>query len=201
MRSRQQLGRRHPQRDVGVPDLGLGPGNALPDSGFGLQQRAGDLGDGQPGHQPQRQRQLRHSVECRMRAGEHHPQLVVADRVNVHLGARPDLVDHRGQFLSRAHRLATQSVAGAVARHGQHPSAGVVRHAVARPRPQRLGEGFLDGVLGDGEITRPSGQRGHGRAPLPPKDAVQVDHSWARAPTPRPTAAPRQPKRESSTPA
>ena len=112
-----------------------------------------------------------------MRAGEHHPQFVVADRVDIHLGTRLNLVQDSRQFLSGAHSLATQSIAGAVARHGEHPSAGVVWDAVTRPCPQCLGEGFLDGVLGDGEIARPSGQRGHGRPPLPPKDAVQVDHA------------------------
>src|SRR5947209_8400451 len=135
-----------------------------------------------------------------MRAGEHHPELVIADWVSVDFGPTLDVVHYGGQFLSRPQRLATQPVAGPVARHGQHPTAGVVRNAVARPYPQRLGEGLLDGVFGDGEITGPPGEGGHGRTPLPPKDAVQVGHSLARAPKPRPAAEPRHWKPESSTP-
>ena len=98
----KQLGRRHPQRDIGVPDLGLGAGDSLTDGGLGLQQCPGDLRDGQPGNKSQSQRQLRHPVECRVGAGKHHPQLVVADGMRVRvIGARPDLLHHGSQFLSR----------------------------------------------------------------------------------------------------
>ena len=176
---RQQLGRGHPQRDVRVPNLALGPGDSLSHCGFGLQQRPGDLGHGEPGDQAQRQRQLRRPVQCGVGTGEHHPQLVVADRMrNARaVGAGADVVDHGGQFLSRTDRLAAQSVQRAVARDRDDPSAWVVRHAVARPGPQRLGEGLLDSVLCDGEVARPPRERGDSRPPFAPKDAVQVGHS------------------------
>lgn len=48
----QQLGGRHPQRDIGTANLVLRTGDSLTDRRLGLQQRAGDLRDGQPLHQP-----------------------------------------------------------------------------------------------------------------------------------------------------
>ena len=101
----EQLGGRHPQRDVGVPDLGLGTGDALADRGLGLQQCAGDLRHGQPGNQPQGQRELRYPVEGRVGAGEHHPQFVIANGMGFSvIGARPDVLHipfHGRQFFSR----------------------------------------------------------------------------------------------------
>ena len=69
-----------------------------------------------------------------MRAGEHHPQFVVADGIHVDaIGARSDVVHHGREFLSRADGFASQPIKGAVAGNRHDPSAGVVGHAVARP--------------------------------------------------------------------
>ena len=98
---REQLGRRHAQRNVRAANLLLGAGDALTHRGLALQQCAGDLGDRQTRNQPQRERQLRGALQRGVRAGEHHPQLVIADRVRVGaVGARPDVIEHSGQFLS-----------------------------------------------------------------------------------------------------
>ncbi len=92
------------------------------------------------------------------------------------VGAGPDVVDHGCEFLSRPDGFASQPIQRPVAGNRHDPSARVVGHAVARPGAQRLGEGFLDGVFGDGEVTGPAGERRDGRAPFAPKDAVQVGH-------------------------
>ncbi len=93
------------------------------------------------------------------------------------VGACPDVVDHGGELLSGPDGFAAQPVEGTVARDRHHPSARIVGHPVARPGAQGFGEGFLDGVFGDGEITGPARERGDGGAPFAPKDAVQVGHS------------------------
>ena len=175
---RQQLDGGHPQRDVRTANLVLGPGDSLPHRRLGLQQRPCDLGHGEPGDQPQRQRQLRRAVQRRMCAREHHPQFVVADRMHV-------LTFHscavafrdRSEFLARPCGFAAEAVERTVAGDRHDPAARAVGHAVARPRPQRLGECLLDGVLRDVEVTGPARERGHRRTPFASKDAVQVDHS------------------------
>jgi len=74
----------------------------------------------------------------------------------------------------------------AVARHGQNPSAGVgSRHAVARAMPAALGERFWTAFLGDGEITRPQGQRGSTAGPHARRRRRQVDISGLE-PDPQP---------------
>jgi len=95
--------------------------------------------------------------------------------MHVHaIGAGSDIVHHGCEFLSRADGFASQPIQGPIAGNRDDPSASVVGHAVARPGAQRLGEGFLDGVFGDREVTGPAGERGDGRAPFTPKDAVQL---------------------------
>ncbi len=61
----EQLARRYPERNVGAADLLLGAGDALRDGGFALQQRAGDLGEGQA----DTSRRVSASCEVRSRAG------------------------------------------------------------------------------------------------------------------------------------
>ena len=93
------------------------------------------------------------------------------------VGARDYVIEHRCEFLSGTRGFAPQPVQGTVAGDRHDPSTGVIRHAVAGPGAQRFGEGLLDGVLGDGEVTRPTRECGHGRTPFAPKDAVQIGHS------------------------
>ena len=88
-----------------------------------------------------------------------------------------DVVDHGGKLLSGPDGFAAQPIEGAVASDRHHPSARIGGHPVARPCAQGFGEGFLDGVFGDGEVTGPARERGDGGAPFAPKDAVQVGHS------------------------
>ncbi len=102
-----------------------------------------------------------------MRAGEHHPKLVVADlmRNARAVGAGANVVHHGSQLLTRPDRLAAQPVQRAIARDPHDPCTGIVRHTVAGPGAQSLGERLLDSVLGDGQVTRPARQRGNGQVP------------------------------------
>ena len=120
-----------------MPNLALGSGDSLTDRRFGLQQRPGDLGHREPRDQSQGERELRSPVQCRVRAGEHHPQFVIADLVRdaPAFGAGTDVVDHGSEFLSRPDGFTAQTVQRAVARDRHDPPAGVVRHTVAGPRP------------------------------------------------------------------
>ena len=96
------------------------------------------------------------------------------------IGTCPDslyVIHDVGQFLSGTRRFAAQPIAGAVAGDGQQPPAGAIGHTVAVPCAKCLGAGFLDGVLGDGEIAGPPRKRGDGGSPFPAEDAVQVGHS------------------------
>jgi len=85
-----------------------------------------------------------------------------------------------GRTDSRRKSVAGRRCAPTVSTH----AAGVVRHAVARAMPA-VPRRMLPGraVLGDGEITRPTGPA---RATAGPhsrrKTPSQVGHSWARAP-------------------
>src|ERR1700692_1775009 len=127
-----------------------------------------------------------------VRAVKHHPHLVITNRMWVAvIGACPDIVHGSRQFLSGTDGFAAQPVSGTVAGHGHPPSAGTVGQTVPGPGAQRLGAGFLDGVLRDGEVAGPPRERGDGGAPLPAKDAVQVGHSRdATALRHQPVAAP-----------
>jgi hypothetical protein len=97
--------------------------------------------------------------------------------MHVHaIGAGSDVVHHGCEFLSRADGFASQPIQGPVAGNRHYPSCGVVGHAVTRPCAQRFGEGLLDGVFGDGEVTGPASECRYSRTPFAPKDAVQVGH-------------------------
>ena len=92
------------------------------------------------------------------------------------IGAGADVVHHGSELLPRPDRFAPQPVQRAIARDRHDPSAGIVRYAVAGPGAQCFGEGLLDSVLGDGQVTRPPRKRGDSGTPLTPKDTVQVGH-------------------------
>ena len=163
----QPVARGHLERDAGVADLALGPDEALADRRDGQQQRARDLGDGQPGDQAQGQRHLGLAGQGRMAAGEDEPQalvgdLVVADAVGDHLG-RPRLDLARPGRLGRAPgALAAQAVDGAVARGGDDPGEGGIGDPVARPALERGGVRVLQRVLGAVDVAedaREDGQR------------------------------------------
>jgi hypothetical protein len=97
-----------------------------------------------------------------MRAGDHHPQFVVAGLVRHSRAAGRNgliLAEHGGEFLSGPDRFAPQSIQRTVAGDRHDPSASVVGHAVTRPGPQCLGEGLLNGVFGDSNIARPACER------------------------------------------
>lgn len=100
----QPLRRRHPQRDLDIPDFVAGAGDSLGDGGALVCRSARAISAMvRPDPGPQRQRQLRCPVQRWMRTGEHHAQFVVAHRMGIGvLGAPSDLVDHRCQFLSGA---------------------------------------------------------------------------------------------------
>ena len=78
----QLRGVRHPVRDVGAGDLLLRPRQALGHRRLGHEQRTAHLGGRQPAERVQGQCDLCLERQRRMAAGEHQPQLVVAQ----HLG-------------------------------------------------------------------------------------------------------------------
>jgi len=105
---------------------------------------AGDLLGGEPGHQPQRQGNLRIGGEQRMAAHRDQPQPVIGDlRCILALPLlagqqRPD----RFRPLLRPAGIADQ-VAGAVPADGHQPGAGPVRYPLQRPPVQRDQERLL----------------------------------------------------------
>ena len=96
----QQVAGRHPERDVGGADLGLGPAQALGDRRLGLQEGAGDLAGPQPAHESQRQATWAAGGERGVAAREHHPQLVVVHRATSSSGRAADVA--RGRLGSPA---------------------------------------------------------------------------------------------------
>jgi hypothetical protein len=91
-----------------------------------------------------------------MTAREDQPKPVVRDAAHVGLvgGERLELGQSRERDVLLAKRsLSSDPVDGTVASGRRDPCARRRRHAASGPRPERLGERLLDGVLGEIEIT------------------------------------------------
>ena len=80
------MGGRHPVGDAGVADLRLGSDEALGHGLLGDEKGPGDLGLRQPGQRPQREGNLCLQRQCRVAAGEHQPQPVIADTAVLAVG-------------------------------------------------------------------------------------------------------------------
>jgi hypothetical protein len=172
---REQARGRHPVRDRGVADLALGADDPLRHRRLGHQQRAGDLGRGQPGQRPQRERDPRLERQRRMAAGEDEPETVIADAAAVAAGLRQvparqigasRLQPGRLAQLGGLVRAAAQHVDRAVTGGGGQPGAGTGGHAVALPRLQGAGERVLRALLGQVPVAGDRDQRGDDLAPL-----------------------------------
>ena len=80
MRAGRSSDEGNPVGDPGRLDLGLRAGDPLTHGGLWHQEGAGDLGDGQPADQAQRQRDPGLHRQGRVAAGEDQPEPVVLDR-------------------------------------------------------------------------------------------------------------------------
>ena len=139
---------RHAVRDPRVSDLPLGPDQPLGDRRLGDQERAGDLGGLQPGHEPQGEGELRLGAQRRVAAGEDEPQPVIRHW-------RP---------LGRYHRL----------RAGLGPA--WIRSSAACafcPSFGGDGEGLLDRLFGEVDVAEEADQGGHGPPGALPDSALQ----------------------------
>jgi hypothetical protein len=169
----EQARGRHPVRDRGVADLALGADDPLRHGRLGHQQRAGDLGRGQPGQRPQRERDPRLERQRRVAAREDEPEPVIADAAAVGLGQVPTrrigasrLEQGRLAQLGGLVGAAAQHVDRAVAGGGGQPGAGTDRHPVTLPRLQGAGERVLRALLGQVPVAGDRDQRGDDLAPL-----------------------------------
>jgi hypothetical protein len=172
---REQARGRHPVRDRGVADLALGADDPLGHGRLGHQQRPGDLGRGQPGQRPQRERDPRLERQRRVAAGEDEPEPVIADAAAITVGRRQvparqfssgRLQQRRLAQLGGLVRAAAQHVDRAVAGGGGQPGAGAGGHAVALPRLQGAGERVLRALLGQVPVAGDRDQGGDDLAPL-----------------------------------
>ena len=168
---RQQMRGRHPVRDAGVADLVLRAHEPLRHRRLRHQERASDLGGGQPGERAQRQRDLRVDRERRVAAREDQPQAVVFDAavVGVGTGSSPD----ESTVTSRSFDAPVVTAPGAVDRpvaggRGE-PRAGIARDAVASPMFEGEHEGVLRAFLGHVPVAGDADQRRDDPAPLLPE--------------------------------
>ncbi len=133
------------ERDVGMPNLVLGQGDSLPHRRLRFTAAHGRSRRRSVGHQSQG-KLIATAGQRRMRAGEHHSQFVVAAGCGSLRSVRARMSSqHDGQFLQDA--------------PSRRSGPGAVRTAVAATRRddrstrrgqlQRLGAGFLDGILRD----------------------------------------------------
>src|SRR5206468_12497768 len=134
--------------------------------------------------QLEHQRDLHGGLEPRVAAGEHHPQLLAAERV---LGERR--VDGRRQIVLQAGELGrepgpgallAQQIQSAVARHGPQPGSRVVRHASHLPHFEGVAERLLHHVLGQVQVRRAEDADENGRKP-PRLVAKEVLHHSGRS--------------------
>jgi hypothetical protein len=157
--------RRHPEGDAGGLDLLLRAHEPLRHRRLGYEERARDLGRGQPAERPQRERDLRVRGERRVAAREDELEPLVGEGRLVHvvlcgLGR----VEQPG--LLRQRPLAAEVVDRAVARRRDQPRALVGGDPVRRPAGGGDRERLLRGLLGELEVAEDADQGGHDAPPL-----------------------------------
>jgi len=138
----------------------LRPRNPLLDRSLTADESARNLTHAEAAKDVQHQRDPRVFTQPRMTAGEHHPKLIVLDRVRVeHLvdrrNQRPLALDHAGQLGGVAARcpLAAQNVDGAMLGRGHQPRGGVRGHPAELPHLDRAAEGVLYDVFCQREVV------------------------------------------------
>jgi hypothetical protein len=175
---REQMRRRHAERDAGRLDLALGPHEPLRHRRLRNEEGARDLRRGQAAERAQRERHLGIRGQRRVAAGEDELEALVGEGRLVHRvlhGLRNvELARLLGQ-----HALAPQAVDRPVARRGDQPRPRVGRRTVARPALRGRGERVLRGLLGEVEVAEEADQRGQDATPLVAEDVVELGHhSW-----------------------
>jgi hypothetical protein len=158
---RQDARRRDPVRDAGVTDLPLGPDEPLGERRLWHEEGACDGRRLEPAERAQRQGDPGLRRECRMAAGEDEPQSVI-DAVRcghlILLGPARRRVDLRLPAELRGlvgePPVAADPVDRPIASRGRDPRPRVPRHALCRPHFERPGEGVLNGLLGEIEVTQ-----------------------------------------------
>ncbi len=157
--------RRHAIGDVRGLDLGLGTGDPLRHRRLLHEERAGDLGDGEPADQPQRQGNSCFRGERGVAAGEDQPQPVVLHRPGG--DGRAVVAQPVCRLLLHvAAGLASQPVDGSARGGGGEPAAGVGRYAVPGPPLDRRDPGVGRRLLGEVEVTEAACERGDDPRPL-----------------------------------
>ena len=145
------------------------------------EERVRDLLGAEAAEDVEDERELRLLGQARMAAGEHHSQLLVADR-----GRREGLVDERGQrplgLEEAAHlgregarrALAPHDVERTVLRRRHQPRRRVVGNAARLPGLERAAERVLHHVLGEREVVDAEDARQRRDQPprLAPKETV-----------------------------
>ena len=168
----QEVGRGHPERDSGGPDLGLRAHQPLRHRRLRHEERAGDLVRLQPAQCPQRQRDLGVERQRGVTAGEDELESLVGDRGLVQLILR--VLPHFEQAGLRGQRsIAADAVDRPVARGGQQPGARVVRRPVAGPALGGDGKRLLGGLLGELEVAEEADQVGEDAPPLVAEDVLE----------------------------
>lgn len=116
-----------------------------------------------------------------MAAGEEQPQPVVV-RASVLVGQLDRLLQRRvfrrQELLERLAATAkgdraSHHIDGAAARRRGDPAGGPRRHAVRGPAPERLGEGLLEGILRQCEVTREADEGGEDLGALAPEHRLE----------------------------
>ena len=149
-------GRRDGERHAAVGDGLLGPGDPPGHGGLRDQERAGDLGRGQPADRAQRERDLRGRRQRRVAAQEQQDQRVVALGGRT-VGCRRLPLTGRDQprlgvLAPPAGLLGAQHVGQPPGGDGDQPGPRVGRDALVRPLAGRGQQRFLDRVLGRVEV-------------------------------------------------
>ncbi len=169
---RQQVGRRHAERDPGVLDLPLRAYEPLCHRRLRHEERARDLGRLEPAERPQGQRDLGVEGERRVAAGEDQLEPLVGNDCQFHLVLRRfGHVEQSG--LRRERAVAADPVDRAVSRGRHEPGAWVVRRPVARPARRGDREGLLGCLLGEVEVAEEADQGRDDPPPFVAEDPVE----------------------------
>ena len=179
----QELGGRDTVGDRRLPDLALGPNEALGHRRLRDEEGTGDLAGREAAEGLQRQRNSRVHPQGRVAAREDQPQPVVGDPAHVRLVSSERLErlhDAELRRLLTQRPLTPEPVDRAVARGRRDPRAGVVGDPALGPDPHGLCERLLHRVLGEVEISQDPDQGRDRSTLLAPEQAV--DDGGGRGP-------------------
>ena len=169
---RQEVVRRHAERDPRGADLPLGAHEALRHRRLGHEEGPGHLRRGQPADRLERQRDLRVDGERRVAAREDQCEPFVGQGLHVLLLGRLRAREQLGLVLERPG--AADPVDRGVAGNGLDPGPGLSRDPGSRPPLERLGERVLYRVLGELEVAEDADQGREDTPSLVPEDALEL---------------------------